>query len=199
MEPIIAYHLIMTAYGFWLPNDPRGSWSDVVRAWELLLFGEATKVTTKRSLARKAHDRQLRLAAKAALVRDPVEFSGLQARAVARGFADYCARSGLIVYACSILPTHAHLVIARHSCSIEQVARLLKGAATTQLKREGLHPFKDEPYSNGQLPSPWTRHEWSVFLHNNEEILRAIRYVLNNPLKEGLKPQDWSCVTAFAG
>ena len=197
MEPIIAYHLILTAYGFWLPNDPRGSWSEVVRAWELLLFGDATKVTTKRSLARKPHNRQLRLAAKRALVRDPVEFTGLQARAIARGFADYCTRSGLIVYACSILPTHAHLVIARHSCSIEQVARLLKGAATTQLNREGLHPFVGASYSNGQLPSPWTRHEWSVFLHNAEEILRAIRYVQNNPSKEGRNSQTWSCLTPF--
>lgn len=27
------YHAIFSAYGFWLPNDPRGSWSDFVRAW----------------------------------------------------------------------------------------------------------------------------------------------------------------------
>jgi len=24
--PIIAYHIVFGAYGFWLPNDPRGSW-----------------------------------------------------------------------------------------------------------------------------------------------------------------------------
>ena len=34
-----AYHLIITTYGFWLPTDPRGSWSDFVRAWELFRFG----------------------------------------------------------------------------------------------------------------------------------------------------------------
>ncbi len=32
---IVAYHSIFCAYGFWLPNDPRGSWSDFVGAWEL--------------------------------------------------------------------------------------------------------------------------------------------------------------------
>ena len=32
---VLAYHLILTNYGFWLPNDPRGSWSEFVRAWEL--------------------------------------------------------------------------------------------------------------------------------------------------------------------
>ncbi|MEX0703139.1 MAG: hypothetical protein WD069_13675 [Planctomycetales bacterium] len=52
-----AYHVIFGAYGFWLPNDPRGSWSDFVGSWELLQFGRATKVTTRRSLA---HSKRLR-------------------------------------------------------------------------------------------------------------------------------------------
>src|ERR671928_232003 len=52
-----AYHLIITAYGFWLPNDPRGSWSDFVRAWELVRFGKATKTDERRSLAHRPHDR----------------------------------------------------------------------------------------------------------------------------------------------
>jgi REP element-mobilizing transposase RayT len=191
------YHLIMTAYGFWLPNEPRGSWSDVVRSWELLKFGPATKVTTTRSVARKPYDRALRRKMIDALVRKPVEFTGFQARAIAQGFANCCHRSGCIVYACSILPTHVHLVVARHTCMIEQVARLLKGAATTELIREGLHPFTDEPYSNGNLPTPWTRHAWTPFLRDDQDILRAIKYVRNNPLKERRKQQDWHFVTDF--
>ena len=35
-----AYHAIFTTYGFWLPNDPRGSWSDFVRSWELFKHGK---------------------------------------------------------------------------------------------------------------------------------------------------------------
>lgn len=54
---VVAYHLILTAYGFWLPNDPRGSWSDVVRVFELRPFGPATKVNTTRSLAGAVHGR----------------------------------------------------------------------------------------------------------------------------------------------
>jgi hypothetical protein len=30
MAMILGYHVIFGAYGFWLPNDPRGSWSDFV-------------------------------------------------------------------------------------------------------------------------------------------------------------------------
>ena len=45
---IRAYHLILTCYGFWLPNDPRGSWSDFVRSIELhRVGGPATKINTK--------------------------------------------------------------------------------------------------------------------------------------------------------
>src|SRR2546423_3047766 len=108
---VIAYHLIMTAYGFWLANDPRGSWSDFVRAWELREFGPATRTQQRRSLARDPHNRRLRLEAKKHLSHEPVEFTGLQARAVARGFEHYVARSGCIVHACAILPCHAHLVV----------------------------------------------------------------------------------------
>src|SRR5687768_1518334 len=99
LPPVLAYHLILTAYGFWLPNDPRGSWSDFVRAWELRRFGPATKVKDGRSRARDPHDVAMRLEAKRHLARDPVHFTGLQARAIARGFARFVARSGIIVYA----------------------------------------------------------------------------------------------------
>ena len=57
---MLAAHIILTTYGFWLPNDPRGSWSDFVAAWELLKYGKATKVTTRNSVAHVPHDQQLR-------------------------------------------------------------------------------------------------------------------------------------------
>ena len=89
MRPmVIAYHIILSAYGFWLPNDPRGSWSVFVGAWELFRYGgKATKVETTKSVAHAKHDRAKRLAAKRRLKYDPVFFTGLQARAIASGFA----------------------------------------------------------------------------------------------------------------
>ena len=110
---IRAYHCIITAYGFWLPNDPRGSWSDWVRRWELLAYGKATKVETRRSVAKRPHDCQRRLEAKKALRYPVVFFNGRQALAVATGFKRAITESGYFVHACSILPQHAHLVIAR--------------------------------------------------------------------------------------
>src|SRR5437899_9847667 len=100
---ILGYHAIISAYGFWLPNDPRGSWSDFVRSWELLRFGKATKVNSRKSLAHTPHDYRLRQAAKQALKFPPAIYSGIQARAIAQGFDRARLESGYKIHACSIM------------------------------------------------------------------------------------------------
>jgi len=188
-----AYHVIFTAYGFWLPNDPRGSWSDYVRRWEILRFGRATKTDQRRSLARDEHDHRQRRAAKRALRYRPVSFTGRQALSVAAGFRNAIARSDYRFHACTILPEHVHAVIARCAYKIEDVVGQIKGQATRQLKRDGLHPFGHLAES----PSPWVRRGWNVFLNTDEDIRRAIGYVQQNPIKEGKPPQHWSFVVPF--
>jgi REP element-mobilizing transposase RayT len=143
-------------------------------------------------------ERELRRAAKRSLVRSPVEFTGLQCRAIGMGFFNCCQRTGCKIYACSILPTHTHLVVGRMAYHIEQLANLLKGAATTELWRQGLHPFAGEAYRNGRLPTPWARNQWSCFLDSHDDIRRSIDYVEYNPIKDQKRAQNWSCVTPFA-
>src|SRR5438552_3508192 len=127
---VIGYHLIMGAYGFWLPNDPRGSWSSFVGSRELFFYGPATKTEERISLARRPHDPAQRLVAKEKLRRTAVLFNGEQARAVGAGFGKSIRKGQLTVWACSVLPDHVHLVIARSRYTIEIIANLLKGAAT---------------------------------------------------------------------
>lgn len=193
---VLAYHVIFCAYGFWLPNDPRGSWSEVVWAWELRRFGEATKTTTRRSVAAKAHDRDLRLAAKRALKYPAVSFTDAMIGAVARGFADYVTRGGVTVHACSILPEHVHMVIARHRLTIEKVADQLRAAATREMNRSGCHPLIGYVDARGRTPKPWADGEWKVFLNDPAEIARAIRYVERNPMKEGRPRQSFPFVAS---
>jgi len=116
---IVGYHIIFGAYGFWLPNDQRGSWSVFVGSWELFRHGCAKRTTEDRSTAYVPHDHARRIAAKELLKYPPVQFTGLQARAVGRGFANYFKRSGLRVWACAILPDHVHLVVGEPSISID--------------------------------------------------------------------------------
>lgn len=194
---VLGYHIIITTYGFWLPNDPRGSWSDFVRSWELRRFGRATKIDTRRSVAAVQHNYRLRQEAKSALQYPEVHLTGVQAREVGRAIGDYSARNGLKIWACSILPEHMHLVLGRYRFKIEQVANLLKGAATSHLAARGLHPFQEQRRREGRLPPMWTRREWKVFLDSMDDIHRAIRYVEENPVKEGKRRQRWSFVTSL--
>jgi REP element-mobilizing transposase RayT len=195
---MIAFHGILTAYGFWLPNDPRGSWSDFVAAWELYRAGgPATKVDTRRSVAHASHDQKKRFATKQLLLREPVTFSGLQAREIARGFARAVSRSGHEILACAIMPEHVHVVVKASSFPPRNMIGHLKREASLALKVAGIHPFQAEFEASGVLPMCWADGCWNVFLDTPEAVLRAIEYVRNNPIKEGKPVQRWSFVTPF--
>jgi REP element-mobilizing transposase RayT len=194
---VFAYHIVLSTYGFWLPNDPRGSWSDFVAAWELVRFGKATKVTTRRSAARAEHNTQHRLAAKRLLRFPPVQFTGRQALAVGRGFARASDGGGYVIHACAILPEHAHLVLARCDRRIQQVVGHLKAEATRQLNAEGLHPSSALQQHSGHQPSQWAEGGWKVYLDSPGAVAAAVQYVERNPLKEGKRLQRWSFVTLW--
>jgi len=191
------YHVIFGAYGFWLPNDPRGSWSQFVGNWELVRFGRATKTIERIELS--PEEEEMRRKAKLALKHPPVQFTGIQARAIGHGFLNAREKSGFTIWACSILPEHVHAVIARHTYKAEQIVNLLKGEATKQLDKEGLHPFVATARHGKRPPSPWADRKWVVFLDTEEAIEDAVRYVEENPIKEGRPRQRWSFVTPFAG
>jgi len=194
---LLGAHLILSAYGFWLPNDPRGSWSDFVASWELLKFGKATKVSTTRSVAWVPHDVALRKAAKKSLLHSPVFFNGAQALAIAKGFAQAASEIDLRVHACSILPTHAHLIIGAHRASYPSITRRLKACATRFLREERMDPMQGRVDGEGAPQSPWGSKYWKVFIENQRHLRHAIRYVEQNPLKEGKREQHRSFVVPY--
>jgi len=195
---MLACHAIFSAYGFWLPNDPRGSWSDFVRRWELFRYGgPATKVSARRSLARAEHDAAARLAAKAALKYPPVSFTGRQARAIGTAFGRAASESAYAIHACAILPEHVHVVVARHRRPFERIVGHLKARATQVLRAENLHPLAAHRRADGSLPTPWGRRGWYVYLDTPQAVRRAIRYVEQNPIREGKPPQRWKFVVGY--
>ena len=190
-----AFHAIFSAYGFWLPNDPRGSWSTWVGAWELFRYGgNATKVATTQSVAARSHDRSLRQQTKHHLKYPPVIFTGLQARAIGQGFTLAVQKSGYQILACAILPDHVHAVIAAHRNKPTQIVGHLKREATLQLVAQGLHPFQHLYEPGKSIPSCWAEKCWKVYLDTQADVECAIRYVVDNPMKEGKPRQHWSCV-----
>jgi REP element-mobilizing transposase RayT len=197
MNDILAYHVILGCYGFWLPNDPRGSGSTVVRSKPLQKFGRPTFVDSPVSVAAKPHDRRQRLAAKAALKYPPMILTGLQAFSVAQGFKRQIETSQFLIWACAIMPDHVHLVVRQHHYHIEQVVRLLKQSGTRKLLEDERHPFAEKRLKSGYLPSIWQQDFRKIFLYSVDEIRTRIEYVENNPIEAGLKPQRWSFVAPF--
>jgi REP-associated tyrosine transposase len=197
---MLGLHLIFSTYGFWLPNDPRGSGSRRVRTWHVFRAGgEATKVSTKCSVAARPHDRRLRLAAKQSLKYPPVVLTGLQARAVARGIAAILPKVELVIHACAIMPDHVHVVVATHPFDGDQIMAHLKRAGTRGMNEEGLHPLAAFRHTNGKLPCPWGGGGWKVFLRTPRDMQDRIRYVEQNPVRAGFRAQRWSFVVPYVG
>ncbi|MEM6315021.1 MAG: transposase [Planctomycetota bacterium] len=197
---VIAYHLILTAYGFWLPNDPRGSWSTFVRSFELYRAGgPATKTDTRRSVANVEHDQVARQRAKAALKYPPVEFNGEQAREVMRGIGDYVEKNHRPVHAAAVMPDHVHLCVGRCEHDIDTVADQFKARATSFLNRANINPMAPFANQRGRVPTPWARGQWAVYLDDADDIDRVIAYIEGNPVKAGYKPQRYTWVTPYAG
>jgi REP element-mobilizing transposase RayT len=180
---IRAFHSIISAYGFWLPNEPRGSWSDFVYSWELARFGEATKVTTRRSVAARPYDRKLKAEMQAALKFEPVHFTGEQARKIVHGFAN----APYTQHACAVLPEHVHLVIAHTPRDIRRIVGHFKSEATRLLHDQGWFAGR----------SPWSDHGWKVYLNEHKDVERAIHYVEQNPVREGKRQQCWQSVVPY--
>ena len=194
---VIASHIIWPTYGFWLPDEERGSWSTQVWAKHLRRFGPATKVNTRRSVAHRGYDQQRRREMQAVLNYPPVRLTGVQARAAARGFEKVIAQLGLRVHACAILPDHVHLVVARHDLTVEQIAQRLKSAATRRMTEEGVRPLADYRDRHGRTPTPWAEDGWFVYLETPGEVRGRIAYVDDNPKKHGLPAQRWPFVVAY--
>jgi hypothetical protein len=121
----------------------------------------------------------------------------MQALAISRGFVTAIRKSGHHLLACAILPDHIHVVVGASRLNPRRVVGHLKREAALQLQSEGMHPFERD--RSGRLPSCWAESCWCVYLDEDDDVRRAIRYVELNPEKEGKRRQSWSFVQPFNG
>ena len=154
---------------------------------------------TRHGVSRKSHNARVRLMAKKSLKYPPVNLSGIQARAVARGIAAICPKVSLTIHACAIMPDHVHVVVATHRFDGDEIIACLKRAGTRGMNDDGLHPLRDFARTSGKCPSPWAERGWKVMLFTPAQMLAAIRYVEQNPVRAGLRPQRWTFVVPFVG
>ena len=187
------YHVTISAYGFWLPNDPRGSWSDFVAAYELFRFGgPATKTDERRSLAHDRHDAAFRREVKQHLKYPPVRFDDAQRAAVIAGIGRACHEADIHLLAGVIGHDHGHVTVARHPTrTIERIVGHFKARATQALTAAGCHPMAAYADAAGRVPTPWAGGCWKVFIDDPEQMRAAVAYDQRHAAKEGLPPQPW--------
>ena len=61
------------------------------------------------------------------------------------------------------------------------------------------HPLLNEMDADGQVPKCCQEKQWPVFKYDPPSVRQAIKYVEDNPLKEGKKRQVWPFVISYTG
>lgn len=189
MAPIvIAYHLIWTVYGWWLPNDPRGSGSktiaqDVIAQLGALHFGRK-KIQPAAADVRYFYDQ-----AKSVLKHELLSLSESATAAIADAFAHVMEIEKYTCYACAVMPDHVHLLIRKHKHTAEQMIENLKNTSRPRLSSSGLFPADHPVWTGGG--------GWKVFLDHPDEVERTIRYIEKNPAELNRSVQRWSFVAVY--
>ncbi len=186
---VIGYHLITTAYGWWLPNDPRGSTShyiasDIIAELGELHFGRKKVQPAGREIRDFYHHA-------AEVLKHPLlTFEPEAQHAIAEGFAECIREHRYTCYACAILPDHAHLLIRKHKHLAEQMIQNLQRSSAARLRSLGLRP-PEHPV--------WGLGGWKVYLDAPDDIWRTIRYVERNLVKHHLPAQHHPFVMSYDG
>jgi hypothetical protein len=184
---VIAHHSLWTLYGWWLPNDPRGSTSRVIRND---LIGELGALHFGRKLVQPVERdvREFYQQAAGQLQHPLLPFEPGEFPMVAAAIGDVIGELGLTCYACAVMSDHVHLVVRKHRLLAEEMIEGIQTLSRKRLVECGLR----------ELAHPvWTRGGWKVFLDHPDEVWRAVGYVERNPLGLGLPRQSWEFVTPY--
>ena len=186
---VIAYHLIWTAYGYWLPNDPRGSMSrtiasDVIAELGKLHYGR------KRSQPAAREIREFREHAKNVLKFPLLEFKPPELQIIADSLSEAIRQHNYTCYACAIMPDHVHILIRKHKHQAEDMLETFQASSRLRLRTVGART-PDHPV--------WGGPGWKVFLDTPTDIRRTIRYIEENPPHWRLPLQRWPFIKAYDG
>lgn len=186
---VIAHHLIWTAYGWWLPNDPRGSTSHCIASDVIAELGEL-HFGRKKAQPASAEIRRFYARAREGLKFPLRQFGREERSEIALAFGEAVAAQRYTCYACAILPDHVHVLLRKHRDRAEEMIARLQEAGRLRLQRQfaewGGHPV-------------WGGPGWKVFLDHPDGVRRTIPYIQGNPMKHRLPPQRWPFVRAYDG
>ena len=152
---VIAHHLIFSAYGWWLPNDPRGSSSYKIRNHRLAELGALHHGRKKVQPAGWTIREFYREAASGYLKHALLTFSEHDVREIGDAFRDVIEEQTYTCWACVVMPDHVHLLIRKHKHKAEEMIENFQTHSRLRLRalgsRKPNHPV-------------WGGPGWKVFL-----------------------------------
>ena len=186
---VAAYHLIWTAYGYWLPNDPRGSSSQDLRHKKFAPLGDVH--FGRKEIQPPSQDlRKFYREADSLLEHSRLLFTDAEIALIGTSFGNTISRQGYTCYACAVMPDHVHLLIGRHRDSAEQMIANLQEDSKKAIIHADCRPV-NHPV--------WAGPGWKVFLNTRKDIEIRIQYIQENPIKSGRPAQLWDFVQEYNG
>lgn len=186
---VIGYHLVWTGYGWWLPNDPRGSMSSCIKCDLTADLGEL-HYGRKRVQPASREIREFYEAAVPKMQFAQISFTAHDIEQITLAFGREMEAQHYTCYACAIMPDHVHVLIRKHKHQAEEMILNLQRESHLTLRESGRFDW-EHPI--------WGGPGWKVFLDSPEDIRRTIRYVEQNPVKIGLPIQRWGFVKEYDG
>lgn len=186
---VVGYHLIWTTYGWWLPNDPRGSSSHEIRVEQIAALGPLHH-SRKRIQPVSAVLRQFYEQAGGLLKHPLLICSDEQVALIGAAIGQVIQEHRYTCYACAVMPEHVHLLIRRHRDWAETMIECFQKASRQALIEAG-HRAVTHPV--------WGGPGWKVFLNTRADMSRIEDYIRKNPEKAGREAQVWDFVKPYDG
>lgn len=186
---VVGYHLIWTVYGWWLPNDPRGSSSHEIRVERIADLGE---LHPGRKLVQPLRAELARFyeKARAVLQHELLTFTDEEIPFIGEVIGAVVRERGYTCYACAVLPEHVHMLIRRHRDHAEAMIAGFQDATRLALHETGRRPVTHPV---------WGGPGWKVFLNTRDDFIRIEDYIRKNPIKAGRPAQHWNFVKQYDG
>lgn len=184
---VIGYHIILTGYGHWLPNDPRGSMSHEVFSPDLMPlaehhFGRRKIQPSKEMLRTFFVEAQQRL-------KHPILWwEEAERQAMGTAFGEIVREKRLTCHACAILPNHVHLLMRKHRIQTEEMPEALKERTRTTFRKTKLVEKEHPIYSDRQC---------HVYKSDVQAMRSCVRYIESNCRKHKLPQQNHDFVTPY--
>jgi REP element-mobilizing transposase RayT len=149
-----AFLITFRTYGTWLHGDERGA----VDRRKYHTYG-----TPHMPLNQKLQSDE-----RAALKHSAISLNRQQREVVELTIREVCEHRTYVLHAINVRTNHIHSVVTA-SCKPDHVMEAFKAYATRKLREAGLA---------SQHSKPWARHGSTVYLWNEEQVNRAIDYVV---------------------